>query len=201
MVSYAYYTYKYSYDCFLYIYFKVCTYKVLTSLVKTFIFSTLLLWLPLIQRIPIKLIKVSKGLVHTKKKNGEFDTFSLEIPANGMFLVFCFWLFILLLFIRKTSLTFYINNILTVLCVRIISNVILLENYKYWFLSFGFYINWKKIKWRLSTYIWLKLKFSIIKEIARIALIFFVLLLVIWFTGSHRARCIQGDIWFLHITI
>ena len=154
-----------------FIYFKVCI-NLGIFFVKTFIFYTLLLWLPLIQCIPIKLIKVSKGLVHTKKKNGEFDTFSLEIPANGMFLVFCFWLFILLVFIRKTSLTFYINNTDRVLCVRIILNVILLENYKYWFLSFGFYINWKNIKWRLSTYIWLKLKFSSIEEIVRITLVF-----------------------------
>ena len=62
---------------------------------------------------------------------------------------------------------------LDVWCVsEIISNVTLSENYKYWFLSFGFYINWKNIKWRLSTYIWLKLKFSIIKEIVRIRLVF-----------------------------
>ena len=92
-----------------------------------------------------------------------------------------------------------------VLCVRILPKVILLENYKYWFLSFGFYINWKNLKWRLSTYIWLKLKFSIIEEIVRIRLVFmskqlysprihewsyFVLLLVLWFTGSHQASCI-----------
>ena len=65
-----------------------------------------------------------------------------------------------------------ITVIRRVLCVRIISNVILLENYKYGFLSFGFYINWKNLKWRLSTYIWLKLKFSIIEEIVRIRLVF-----------------------------
>ena len=62
---------------------------------------------------------------------------------------------------------------LDVFCVsEIISNVILSENYKYWFLSFGFYIYWKNIKWRLSIYIWLKLKFSIIEENVRIRLVF-----------------------------
>ena len=39
-----------------------------------------------------------------------------------------------------------------VLCVRILSKVILLENYKYWFLSFGFYIHWNNLKWRLKCY-------------------------------------------------
>ena len=59
------------------------------------------------------------------------------------------------------------------LLLEIISNFILLLNYKYQFVSFKFYIGWNSLAWGLPTYILLRLSIRIIGKIAETKLIFF----------------------------